>query len=49
VRPYERKQPRIRARRFLRGPAAAMRPAIRAELEAAIGQTIKEFDFNTVK
>lgn len=49
VRAYERRQPRIKARRFLRGPAAAMRPQIRAELEAAIGQTIKEFDFSTVK
>jgi hypothetical protein len=49
VRAYERKQPRIRARRFLRGPAAAMRPQIKAELEAAIGQTIKEFDFSIVK
>jgi hypothetical protein len=33
----------------LRGPAAAMRPQIKAELEAAIGQTIKEFDFSIVK
>jgi len=40
---YERRRPRIRARRFLRGPAAAMRPQIRAELEAALGQAIKDF------
>jgi hypothetical protein len=46
---YERRRPHIRARRFLRGPAAAMRPQIKAELEAAIGQTIKEFDFSIVK
>lgn len=46
---YERRRPRIRARRFLRGPAAAMRPQVRAELEAALGQTIKEFDFATLK
>jgi hypothetical protein len=49
LRAYERKQPRIRARRFLRGPAAAMRPQIKTELEAAIGQTLKEFDFSIVK
>jgi hypothetical protein len=42
---YQRRRPHIRARRFLRGPAAAMRPAIRAELEAAI----KEFDFSIVR
>jgi hypothetical protein len=46
---YERRRPRRRARRFLRGPAAAMRPQIRAELEAALGQAIKEFDFGTLK
>lgn len=46
---YQRRRPRITARRFLRGPAAAMRPAIKAELEAAIGQTINEFDFSVVK
>jgi hypothetical protein len=46
---YERRRPRIQARRFLRGPAAAMRPQIRAELEAALGQAIKEFDFGTLK
>jgi len=46
---YERRRPRIRARRFLRGPMAAMRPAIKAELEAAIGQAINEFDFDIVK
>ena len=41
---YERRRPTIRARRFLRGPAAAMRPEIVAALQAAIGRTIKEFD-----
>jgi hypothetical protein len=46
---YERRRPHIRARRFLRGPAAAMRPQVKAELEAAIGQTINEFDFATLK
>jgi hypothetical protein len=46
---YERRQPHIQARRFLRGPAAAMRPAIKARLEAAIGQAINEFDFSVVK
>jgi len=46
---YERRQPRIRARRFLRGPFAAMRLAIKAELEAAIGQAINEFDFDSLK
>lgn len=46
---YERRQPRIKARRFLRGPFVAMRPAIKAELEAAIGQAINEFDFSIVK
>ena len=49
VRTYERRRPRIRARRFLRGPAAALRPQIKAQLEAAIGQAINEFDFNTLK
>jgi len=46
---YERRRPRIQARRFLRGPFAAMRPAIKAELEAAIGQAINEFDFDSLK
>jgi hypothetical protein len=45
---YQRRRPTRRARRFLRGPAAAMRPQIKAELEAAIGQTINEFDFSIV-
>jgi hypothetical protein len=40
---YTRRRPHIRARRFLRGPTAAMRPTIKAELEAAIGQAINEF------
>lgn len=42
---YGRRRPRIRARRFLRGPAAAMRPAIKARLL----QVIKEFDLSLVK
>jgi hypothetical protein len=46
---YRRGRPHIQARRFLRGPAAAMRPAIKAQLEAAIGQAINEFDFSVVK
>jgi hypothetical protein len=46
---YERRRPRRVARRFLRGPMAAMRPQIRAELEAAMGQAINEFDFDTLK
>jgi hypothetical protein len=45
---YERRRPRRQARRFLRGPAAAMRPQIRAQLAFAIGQAINEFDFSTV-
>lgn len=43
VGPYKRRQPHIRARRFLRGPAAAMRPRAMAELEAIVGKTIREF------
>ena len=46
---YERRRPRRVARRFLRGPMAAMRPQIRAQLEAAMGQAINEFDFDTLK
>jgi hypothetical protein len=46
---YDRRRPTIRARRFLRGPAEAMRPQIMAELQAAIGQTIKEFEFDILK
>jgi hypothetical protein len=46
---YQRRRPHIRARRFLRGPAAAMRPAIKAQLALAIGQAVNEFDFSTVK
>jgi len=38
VRAYERRQPRIQARRFLRGPAQAMRPRVLAALRAAIGE-----------
>jgi len=38
VRAYERRQPRIQARRFLRGPAQAMRPRVVAALRAAIGE-----------
>ena len=40
---YERRRPHIAARRFLRGPAAAMRPRAMAELEAIVGKTIREF------
>jgi hypothetical protein len=40
---YKRRQPHIRARRFLRGPGAAMRPRARVELEAIIGETLHEF------
>jgi hypothetical protein len=45
---YQRRRPHIRARRFLRGPLAAMRPRIMAELSEAIGQAINEFDFSIV-
>ena len=38
VRKHERKQPRIKARRFLRGPALAMRPRVVAALRAAIAE-----------
>jgi len=38
VRAYERRRPRIQARRFLRGPAQAMRPRVMAALRAAIGE-----------
>jgi len=41
VRAYERRQPRIQARRFLRGPAQAMRPRVVAALRAAIGEAWK--------
>jgi hypothetical protein len=40
---YKRRRPHIRARRFLRGPAAAMRPRALLELEAIVGKTIREF------
>ena len=40
---YKRHQPHIRARRFLRGPAAVMRPRALLELEAIVGKTIREF------
>lgn len=40
---YQRSRPHIRARRFLRGPAAAMRPRAIAELEAIVGKTLREF------
>jgi hypothetical protein len=40
---YRRQRPHIRARRFLRGPGAAMRPRARAELEAIVGETLREF------
>lgn len=49
IRSHERRRPRIAARRFLRGPATAMRTRVKAELAAAIGQAVKEFDFSTVK
>jgi len=42
---YDRRRPRIAARRFLRGPAAAMRPLIREQLL----QVIKEFESSLVK
>jgi hypothetical protein len=42
---YERRRPHIRARRFLRGPAAAMRPRVLAELSEAVDQAVKGFDF----
>jgi hypothetical protein len=40
---YQRRRPHITARRFLRGPGAAMRPRARAELEAIVGETLREF------
>jgi len=39
---HTRHQPHIRARRFLRGPAAAIKPALRAELEAIIQKKLHE-------
>jgi len=39
---YTRGRPHIRARRFLRGPAAAIKPALRAELEAIINKKLHE-------
>jgi hypothetical protein len=45
---YQRRRPHIRARRFLRGPAAAVRPMVRAQLAFAIGQAVNEFDFSIV-
>ena len=41
IRAYERKRPRIKARRFLRGPALTMRPRVIAALRAAIGEAWK--------
>jgi hypothetical protein len=41
IRAYERRQPKIQARRFLRGPALAMRPRVVAALRAAIGDAWK--------
>jgi hypothetical protein len=40
---YQRRRPHITARRFLRGPGAAMRPRAIAELEAIVGETLREF------
>jgi hypothetical protein len=39
---YQRRRPHITARRFLRGPAAAMRSRARAELEAIVGKTVQD-------
>lgn len=38
---YERRRPTIRARRFLRGSAAALLPLFRAELEQTVNQTMR--------
>jgi hypothetical protein len=40
---YKRHQPTIRAMRFLRGPAAGLRPRAIAALEAAISDAIRKF------
>lgn len=42
VRAHTRRRPRIQAMRFLRGPAAALRPRARAALEAIINQAVRE-------
>jgi hypothetical protein len=39
---YQRRRPHITARRFLRGPAAALLPRARAELEAIVGKTLQD-------
>jgi hypothetical protein len=43
VRSYDRTA-RIREMRFLRGPAAAMLPQARAEIEAAVNEAVQEFN-----
>jgi len=45
VRGYERRRPTIRAMRFLRGPALAQRARALAQLEAALGDAIKDQNF----
>jgi hypothetical protein len=42
VRTHTRRRPKIQAMRFLRGPAAAMRPQARARLMAIINEALKE-------
>jgi len=42
VRAYERRQPHIKAMRFLRGPARAQLPRARALIRAAIGDLLQE-------
>jgi hypothetical protein len=42
VRAHTRRRPRIQAMRFLRGPAAAMRPRARAALMAIINEAVRE-------
>jgi hypothetical protein len=39
---YQRRRPHITARRFLRGPAAAMRSRALAELEAIVGKALQD-------
>jgi hypothetical protein len=40
---YQRSRPKIAARRFLRGPATAMRPRALAELELIVGKALHQF------
>jgi len=42
IRAYQRRQPHIKAMRFLRGPAAAQLPRARALIRAAIGDLLQE-------